>query len=161
MGTVDPGTQMALGLLYYSQSRSDQSTGSKVQSLIRLSFSAPGNGEFELSADCWSAALSVTPEVSRVVASPTQMALTDTYLPRSLTGLPPLEPTVRIHDITCICTPLADSSSSVSLEQRSHPRQRRPPGGGHRRLPTRSRPQPDLHSVDLQPRSLMYVPVLS
>lgn len=75
-GTVDPGTQMALGLLFFSTLRLFVrvpliligSTRTDPLAISLTLIDVAGNGQHERSADCWGAALSVTPDVSSWMA---------------------------------------------------------------------------------------------
>jgi hypothetical protein len=91
-GEVDPGTQMALGLLFFSAFLAFLSLSlslafrlSKyVADDVHLSIvvCCTGNGQHEQSADCWGTALSVTPDVSP--------SLPLSHLPNSHALKPPL-----------------------------------------------------------------------
>lgn len=131
-GRVVPESQMALGLLNYSQ------------------------GEFERSADCWGAALSVKPDVSLLPLHRLPQSCSPDSPYRLYAGLSAVESTVSpaLHRPTVAATKL---TSTFLISQRSYSRQRRQARGGHRCLSSSARTQPHLHPRSLQPRSVLFV----
>lgn len=142
-GTVVPESQMALGLLNYSQ------------------------GEFDRSADCWGAALTVRPDVClpprclSVTARREAKANDPTF---GTTGLSALESTVSSagslseHERLALYADIDFfRSNATSFLQRRYACQWWKARRGYRRLPPRTRAQPVLHAGCVQPRRFVCV----